>query len=96
MKNVSELGSVDKREANPTSNKILNILSIFDVQSFVLGTEEDRAGMEAEGLYSRAVRACRGVILIHSSLNLRGTLDWTRHCMFVLRIQTLLESSQSS
>lgn len=87
MKNVSELGSADKREANPTSNKIFNILNIFDVQSSVLGPEEDRAGMEVEGLHSWAVLGCCDVILIRSSLNLRSTLGWTRLCMFVLRIK---------
>lgn len=40
MKVVSVLGSADKREVNPSNNKILNVLSIFNVQSSVLASEE--------------------------------------------------------
>lgn len=44
MKVVSELGSADKWEENPTSNKLFNILSVFYVPSSVLGTEGIRQG----------------------------------------------------
>lgn len=44
MKVVSELGSADKWEEKPTSNKIFNILNVFYVPSSVRGTEGIQQG----------------------------------------------------
>lgn len=49
MQVVSELHSADKREVNPSGNKIFHILCISYVQSSVVAAEGDTAGTEVEG-----------------------------------------------
>lgn len=44
MKVVSELGSADKWEENPTGNKTFNILHVLHVPSSVLGPEGIQQG----------------------------------------------------
>lgn len=69
IKVVSELGSADRREVNPSSNKIFNILYISFMQSSVVATEGDTARIEVEGprsTFAYVVLACCDVILISS------------------------------
>lgn len=71
MKAIAQLGSADKREVNPSSNKLFHILNISYVQSSVLATEWDTAGREVEGprsTFPYTVLAYWAVILISSPL----------------------------